>query len=87
MIVERDRLPEELQSIPAEEFRRSERDWQTDERFTGEPIGFYKDAFRRLRANRVSMISLWTIVVIILLALIPAVLAARSHGDWSRGRS
>ena len=25
--------------------------------------------------------------IIILLALIPAVLAARSHGDWSRGRS
>ena len=70
MIVERDRLPEELQSIPAGEFRRSERDWQTDERFTTEPIGFYKDALRRLFSNKVSVVSLAAIVIIIVLALI-----------------
>ena len=70
MIVERDRLPEELQSIPAGEFRRSERDWQTDERFTTEPIGFYKDALRRLFSNKVSVVSLAAIVIIIALALI-----------------
>ena len=71
MIIEdRNRLPEALQNIPREKFRRQEHDWQTDERFSTEPIGFYKDAFRRLCANRVSVISLWVILVIILLALI-----------------
>ena len=67
---EEERRLSELAAIPPEKLRLANADWQTDERFTGEPIGFYKDAFRRLRANRVSMISLWTIVVIILLALI-----------------
>ena len=70
MIAERDRLPEELQSIPAGEFRRSERDWQTDERFATEPIGFYRDALRRLFSNKVSVVSLAAIVIIIVLALI-----------------
>lgn len=71
MIIEdRNRLPEELQNIPAEEFAFAERDWKSDERFTTEPIGFYKDAFRRLMSNRVSVISLMAILVIIILAIL-----------------
>ena len=70
MIVERDRLPEELRTIPASEFRRADRDWKSDERFTTEPIGFYQDALRRLLSNKVSVVSLTAILVIILLSLI-----------------
>lgn len=70
IIDDRNNLPRELNDIPDEKFALAQTDYTTDERFTTEPIGFYKDAFRRLRANKVSMISLCTIVVIILLALI-----------------
>ncbi len=70
MIVERDRLPEELRTIPASEFRQADRDWKSDERFTTEPIGFYQDALRRLLSNKVSVVSLTAILVIILLSLI-----------------
>lgn len=70
MIVERDRLPEELLSIPSSEFEPAGRDWKSDERFTTEPIGFYQDALRRLLSNKVSVVSLAAILVIILLSLI-----------------
>ena len=71
MIIEdRNRLPEELMNLPAEEFAFADRDWQSDERFTTEPIGFYKDAFRRLMGNRVSVVSLVAILVIIALSIV-----------------
>ena len=71
MIIEdRNRLPQELSDIPQEEFALADRDWESDERFTTEPIGFYKDAFRRLVHNRVSVISLVAILVIIVLSLV-----------------
>lgn len=69
-IYDRDDLPRELLDIPKEKFEPAERDMTADEAFTTEPIGFYKDAFRRLRSNRISMASLTAIVVIILLSLI-----------------
>lgn len=69
-VYDRDHLPAELLDIPASEFKQSNNDWRTDERFTTEPIGFYKDAFRRLCSNRLSVVSMWAILIIILLALI-----------------
>ncbi|MBE5807298.1 MAG: ABC transporter permease [Clostridiales bacterium] len=59
-----------MNDIPDAKLALAQTDYTTDERFTTEPIGFYKDAFRRLRANRVSMISLCTILVIVVLALV-----------------
>ncbi len=70
MILDRDHLPEEIKSIPREEFELADNDWKTDERFTTEAIGFYRDAFRRLRKNTVSMVSLSAILLIVILALI-----------------
>ena len=71
MIVEdRQNLPENIRDIPKEKFRLADRDTSRDEAFTTEPIGFYRDAFRRLRKNRVSMISLTAILLVVLLALI-----------------
>ena len=71
MIIEdRNRLPDELRDIPAEAFRPANRDWTRDERFTTEPIGFYKDVIRRLFSNRVSVVSLTAIVLIIALSIV-----------------
>ena len=70
MILDRDHLPEEIKNIPREEFELADNDWKTDERFTTEAIGFYRDAFRRLRKNTVSMVSLSAILLIEILALI-----------------
>ena len=65
MIIEdRNHLPQEMNDIPDAKLALAQVDYTTDERFTTEPIGFYKDAFRRLRANKVSMISLCTILEI-----------------------
>ena len=63
-------LPPELENIPEAKLQLAGHDYFKDEAFTTEPIGFYRDAFRRLRKNKVSMASLIAIVVIILLAII-----------------
>ena len=66
MIIEdRNHLPQELEDIPVEALRLAGKDNYKDEAFTTEPIGFYRDAFRRLRKNKVSMASLIAILVII----------------------
>ncbi|MBQ8094446.1 MAG: ABC transporter permease [Clostridia bacterium] len=69
-VYEPNNLPQELLNIPQGEFERANNDWRSDERFTTEPIGFYKDAFRRLCSNRMSMISMWAILIIIVLAIV-----------------
>ena len=71
MIIEdRNHLPQELKDIPAEKLRLVGRESYKDEAFTTAPIGFYRDAFRRLWKNRVSMASLIAILVIIVLAIV-----------------
>ena len=58
MIIEdRNHLPQALEEIPEEQLRLAGRDNSKDERFTTAPIGFYRDAFRRLRKNKVTMAS------------------------------
>ena len=71
MIIEdRNHLPRELETIPEEKLQLAGRDNYKDAPFTTEPIGFYRDAFRRLRKNKVSMASLIAILVIVILAVI-----------------
>ena len=71
MIIEdRNRLPRELEEIPEEKLRPADQRQFLDEAFTTEPIGFYRDAFRRLRKNRVSMASLFAILLIVILAIV-----------------
>ncbi len=87
MIIEdRNHLPEEIASIPAEKFQLANVDTTTDERFTTEPIGFYKDAARRLMSNKISVISLWTIVIIILLAIIVPNVTGYSYTEQNVGQ-
>ena len=72
MIVDKSKaIPEELLNLPDSDFELVQNDDVIkDEKFKTKPIGFYKDAVIRLSKNKVSTLSFWIIVVIILLALI-----------------
>jgi len=72
MIVDlKKQLPEELESIDAGEFEPvNDNETIHDEEFKTKPIGFYRDALRRLAKNKMSVVSFWLIVLIILSALI-----------------
>ncbi len=71
MIIEKGRpLPESLANLPDALFEPVGAASAQDEAFKTEPVGFYRDAFNRLRKSRLSMISLYIIIAIILLALI-----------------
>ncbi|MGN0801304.1 MAG: ABC transporter permease [Candidatus Faecivicinus sp.] len=84
MIIEKNQaLPEELQSLPEEDFELTEPGEVQDEAFKTEPVGFYKDALNRLRQSRVSVVSFWIIVVIILLALIVPEITGYSYTQQS----
>lgn len=80
MIIEdKNRLPEAIRDIPDERLTRAARDHYHDEPFTTEPIGFYRDAMRRLCHNRVSMISLSAILIIVILAIIVPMISGYSY--------
>ena len=80
MIIEdRNRLPEAIQDIPAEKLTLAARDHFHDEPFTTEPIGFYRDAMRRLWHNRVSMASLFAILIIVILSIFVPMISGYSY--------
>ncbi len=62
-------IPEEILNIPAEQFELVERESIKDEKFKTEPIGFFKDAMRRMGKSKPTMISMYIIVAIIIAAL------------------
>ena len=71
MIIEdRNHLPQELADLPEESFQLVGETQTHDEEFKTEPIGFYKDAWLRLRKSRMSMVSMTIILIIIALAII-----------------
>ena len=63
-------LPEELAQIPDEQFQVQVREHTYDEINESSSSGFYRDALRRLRQSKASVISFWIIVSIILLAIV-----------------
>ena len=80
MIIEdKNRLPEAIRDIQDEKLTLAERDHYHDEPFTTEPIGFYRDALRRLCHNRVSMVSLSAILIIVILAVIVPMVSGYSY--------
>ena len=70
MIDRNNNLPDEILNIPADQFELVQKEDIKDEKFKTKPIGFYKDAMQRLRKSRVSLVSFWIIMVIIILALV-----------------
>ena len=71
MIVKtKEQLPEELANIPASKFNMKQADNVIlDEEFKTEAVGFWKDAFLRLRKSKVSVISFTVIMIIVLGAI------------------
>lgn len=69
-IEDRNHLTAEIAEIDAKRFTPVEHREIRDEVPMTEPVGYYKDALNRLRKNKVSVVSFWIIVLIILLAII-----------------
>lgn len=69
-IEDRNHLTAEIAVIDAKRFTPVEHREIRDEVPMTEPVGYYKDALNRLRKNKVSVVSFWIIVLIILLAII-----------------
>lgn len=66
----KNKLPVELENIPAESFAMVQEDDQImDEKFQTKPVGFFKDAMIRLAKSKVAIISFTMIVLIILAAI------------------
>ena len=63
-------LPEELSGLPDEMFEAQVREHTYDDIGQSDSAGFYRDALRRLRQNKASVISFWIILAIILMAII-----------------
>lgn len=80
MIIEdRNRLPEAIRDIPDDKLTLASRDHYHDEPFTTEPIGFFRDAMRRLCHSKVSMASLSAILLIVILAIIVPMISGYSY--------
>lgn len=63
-------LPDDILNMPDDAFERVYVEDIKDEKFQSKPIGFYKDAMQRLRKSKVSVLAMWMISIIILLAII-----------------
>lgn len=62
--------PDGIMDIPESKFVMVSQDRIFDEPIKTESVGFFRDAFIRLKNNKVSVISVWAIVAIIILAFI-----------------
>lgn len=70
MIVDLNKIPEDIINIPESSFKIVSDEQISDEVFKTKPIGYFKDALIRLTRNRISVISFWSIVFIIFLSII-----------------
>lgn len=70
MIIDIKNIPQEIIDLPDESFELIPDKQIMDEVFKTKPIGFFQDAFLRLRKSKVSATSFWIIVSVILLAII-----------------
>jgi oligopeptide transport system permease protein len=62
-------LPENIRNLPDSSFEPALEREVGNEKFETKPIGYYKDALIRLNKNKVSVVSLWVIVLIIFMAI------------------
>lgn len=70
MIVDLKNIPEEINNIPDEKFKIVAAEVIHDEAFKTEAVGYFKDAFIRLKKNKASVISFWAIMAIVILSII-----------------
>ena len=70
MIVDRENTSADIRNLPDSSFEPVVASQLSDEAFKTEPIGFFKDALIRFTKNRVSVVSFWLILGIILLSIV-----------------
>lgn len=63
-------LPEELLNLPDSDFEMVQAGEIKDEKFKTKPVGFFKDALFRLRKSKISVVSFWIIMAIVILSLL-----------------
>ncbi len=68
--------PEKLPRVPAEMFDPANRgDYEERERISAPSLTFGQDAWRRLKNNKVAIVSLWILVLVVIIALLAPVIA------------
>lgn len=70
MIDYKKNIPEDIINIPEEKFKMLSEDVIYDEAMKTDSIGFFKDAFMRLKNNRASVFAFCNIIIIVLLAIV-----------------
>lgn len=61
---------EDIMDIPESKFEMVSEDVLYDEAIKTESVGFFKDAFIRLKKNKASVVSFWAIIAIVILAFV-----------------
>lgn len=63
-------ISDDILNIPESKFEIVSEDIIYDEEFKTESVGFFKDAFIRLKKNKASIVSVWMIIIIAILAIV-----------------
>ena len=76
-------LPEELLNLPDSDFEMVQA-WEIkDEKFKTKPVGFFKDALFRLRKSKISVVSFWIIMAIVILSLLVPSITGYTYTEQS----
>ena len=87
MIIDKNQgIPDEILNLPDSQFEVVQAGTIKDEKFKSKPIGFYKDALLRLGKSKVSVISFWIIVAVIVLALVVPMLTGYAYTAQNVGQ-
>lgn len=71
---------EKLPKIPAEQFEPANReDYVEREKISAPSLTFGQDAWRRLKSNKVAIVSLWILIIVIIIALLAPVIAPHHY--------
>ena len=76
-------LPEELLNLPDSDFEMVQAGGIKDEKFKTKPVGFFKDALFRLRKSKISVVSFWIIMAIVILSLLVPSITGYTYTEQS----
>lgn len=76
-------LPEELLNLPDSDFEMVQAGESKDEKFKTKPVGFFKDALFRLRKSKISVVSFWIIMAIVILSLLVPSITGYTYTEQS----
>ena len=76
-------LPEELLNLPDSDFEMVQAGEIKDEKFKTKPVGFFKDALFRLGKSKISGVSFWIIMAIVILSLLVPSITGYTYTEQS----